>query len=300
MNAFMIWSQQERKEIAKVTPDKHHAEISKELGRRWKLLPDILRQPYIEEAERLRILHQKEYPDYKYKPRKKPKSSNSVCSDGSIPSPVSSIDSPSISSMAASSFIRENKTPTGFKYKELVNDQTSHHQRETGLCTVVEDKRHNISTGFSRDQPPLLLKIPERINLHGTQDGERQSSDDLKRIKIKISPGSMGDITNKILARKSGYVNSENFFQPIRLNDLNVGNVNNSHDDIKSIIKIEDFKVEPSSSSPENCFQTIAADSSLVSLNLKRESPMEDPCSNRLSLAPLDQLQGITYNLGFG
>ena len=73
MNAFMVWSQLERRKIIEVTPDKHNAEISKELGRRWKCLPDEARQPYIEEAERLRILHQKEYPDYKYKPRKKPK-----------------------------------------------------------------------------------------------------------------------------------------------------------------------------------------------------------------------------------
>merc|ERR1712066_487175 len=75
MNAFMVWSQLERRKIIEVTPDKHNAEISKELGRRWKLLPEDARQPYIDEAERLRILHQKEYPDYKYKPRKKPKSS---------------------------------------------------------------------------------------------------------------------------------------------------------------------------------------------------------------------------------
>ena len=73
MNAFMVWSQLERRKIIEVTPDKHNAEISKELGRRWKLLTEALRQPYVEEADRLRILHQKEYPDYKYKPRKKPK-----------------------------------------------------------------------------------------------------------------------------------------------------------------------------------------------------------------------------------
>ncbi len=74
MNAFMVWSQLERRKIVEVTPDKHNAEISKELGRRWKLLSETDRQPYIEEAERLRTLHQKEYPDYKYKPRKKLKS----------------------------------------------------------------------------------------------------------------------------------------------------------------------------------------------------------------------------------
>ncbi len=73
MNAFMVWSQLERRKIIKVTPDKHNAEISKELGRRWKLLCDVERQPYVEEAERLRILHQKEYPDYKYRPKKRPK-----------------------------------------------------------------------------------------------------------------------------------------------------------------------------------------------------------------------------------
>ena len=73
MNAFMVWSQLERRKIIAVTPDKHNAEISKELGRRWKNLPDELRQPYIDEAEKLRLLHQKEYPDYKYKPKKKAK-----------------------------------------------------------------------------------------------------------------------------------------------------------------------------------------------------------------------------------
>merc|ERR1712061_863409 len=71
MNAFMVWSQLERRKIVENNPDKHNAEISKELGRRWKLLDEEARQPYIDEAERLRLLHQKEYPDYKYNPRKK-------------------------------------------------------------------------------------------------------------------------------------------------------------------------------------------------------------------------------------
>ena len=59
MNAFMVWSQLERRKIVENNPDKHNAEISKELGRRWKLLDDEARQPYIDEAERLRLLHQK-------------------------------------------------------------------------------------------------------------------------------------------------------------------------------------------------------------------------------------------------
>lgn len=71
MNAFMVWSQLERRKIVAVNPDKHNAEISKELGRRWKSLTETERQPFIDDAERLRQLHLKEYPDYKYKPRKK-------------------------------------------------------------------------------------------------------------------------------------------------------------------------------------------------------------------------------------
>ncbi|KAK2157659.1 hypothetical protein LSH36_187g03028 [Paralvinella palmiformis] len=73
MNAFMVWSQIERRKISEVQPAMHNAEISKRLGKRWKMLSDEQRQPYIEEAERLKVLHLQEYPDYKYRPRKKVK-----------------------------------------------------------------------------------------------------------------------------------------------------------------------------------------------------------------------------------
>ena len=73
MNAFMVWSQLERRKIIDRNPDAHNAIISKNLGAKWRTLSEEERQPFIDEAERLRLLHQKEYPDYKYKPKKKEK-----------------------------------------------------------------------------------------------------------------------------------------------------------------------------------------------------------------------------------
>jgi len=73
MNAFMVFSHYERKKIIEVQPDIHNAEISKRLGKKWKELIDTDKQPYIQEAERLRLLHLREYPGYKYQPKKKVK-----------------------------------------------------------------------------------------------------------------------------------------------------------------------------------------------------------------------------------
>merc|ERR1719510_781642 len=71
MNAFMVFSHYERKKIIEVQPDIHNAEISKRLGKQWKELSESEKEPYIQEAERLRLLHLQEYPGYKYQPKKK-------------------------------------------------------------------------------------------------------------------------------------------------------------------------------------------------------------------------------------
>ena len=122
MNAFMTWSQHERRKIIEETPDRHNAEISKELGRRWRLLTEGERQPWKEEAERLRVLHQKEYPDYKYKPKKKPR--------GAATSAAASAVNPNPAAVSTRSRNVRKRTPTKPSKASLKKAQQQQQQRQ--------------------------------------------------------------------------------------------------------------------------------------------------------------------------
>lgn len=154
MNPFMVWSQLERRKICEVTPDMHNAEISKQLGAKWKEMTEEDKKPYVDEAERLRKLHLQEYPDYKYRPRKKQTKSTKTPS-----SPTSS--TASNGSLSSNGSISSNTNSNGNNSNTTSNtrhnNKKSSLNRRSGKVTKSNDTNNNINNNLIKLMKPKLL-----------------------------------------------------------------------------------------------------------------------------------------------
>ncbi|CAF3419657.1 unnamed protein product [Rotaria socialis] len=124
MNAFMVWAQAARKNLTTNLSVVNNAQLSKTLGKLWKSLPQEQRRPFIDEAERIREQHKRDYPEYRYQPKRKlknaryhPYSTPNTSKSSSSPSSTSANDisvqsdhHPPMTSSPCSSSIEESST----------------------------------------------------------------------------------------------------------------------------------------------------------------------------------------------
>ncbi|NXD65428.1 SOX30 factor, partial [Eolophus roseicapillus] len=69
MNAFMVWARIHRPVLAKANPAANNADISVQLGLEWSKLTEEQKQPYYDEAHKIKQRHREEFPGWVYQPR---------------------------------------------------------------------------------------------------------------------------------------------------------------------------------------------------------------------------------------
>nr|AFD29620.1 SOXP-2 [Schmidtea mediterranea] len=93
LNSFMIFSRHLRRNVLIFFSDASNSEISKLLGKLWNNIPATIKSMYDNEAKKLAILHSKEFPEYKYQPKKKKKQYLTKCPINSTPLSSNSYES---------------------------------------------------------------------------------------------------------------------------------------------------------------------------------------------------------------
>lgn len=113
----------------------HNSDISKLLGKRWKLLDKKVKKKFEDEAKKVREKHKKENPDYKYRPRRKQNAFKSVNKDllkspKQIHTPIADIPKKSFDN----AFLNDTTSHCNFYTSSLktdkstlLNDETTNH-----------------------------------------------------------------------------------------------------------------------------------------------------------------------------
>ncbi|XP_075169520.1 sox box protein 14 [Haematobia irritans] len=217
MNAFMVWSQMERRKICEKTPDLHNAEISKELGRRWQQLGKEEKQPYIIEAENLRKLHMIEYPHYKYRPQKKLARTNSSSAKSNGSHEVSHNESSELNSSSSSTGSQKSPAAAttgkpGRKGKRTASGSQNQMNYANGSQPPMKKQRHNSCRSLNN------VSITNSSTTNNNTTDYDDDEDMMARTDASTPLNSL-DISSSFLNSTSDYqMNSGNYYTSDDLN----------------------------------------------------------------------------------
>lgn len=151
MNAFMVWAQAARRKLADQYPHLHNAELSKTLGKLWRLLNESDKRPFIEEAERLRMQHKKDHPEYKYQPRRRKNGKSGAGSEGDAHS-------------------EGEATPSG---QPLFKSLHLEHAHSAGAGSPLSDGLHPHPAGQTHSPPTPPTTPKTELQSGKSSDGKR-------------------------------------------------------------------------------------------------------------------------------
>ncbi|OTF72304.1 hypothetical protein BLA29_003013 [Euroglyphus maynei] len=208
MNAFMVWSQIERRKICVQQPEIHNAEISKRLGKRWKMLTEEERRPFIAEAERLRLLHLKQYPDYKYRPKKKLKTSSTLNPSSSLSS--SSSNNGDLDSLSDSGHSDTSRRTNGSHTMMIGQTALHHHQQQQHPTAIAIETLSNCNGMFLANHNSMVVngisdvdglrKAKIRTITHNAANANSGKSLSSNILTLTTANGKQPTIVNKFIA----------------------------------------------------------------------------------------------------